>query len=252
MVAASPLPQLTASELLPSLPFASTFSAVTSLSVRTSWDLLLSTLVSEGDDIIMTGINISTMVLIASAHNVKIKVADVDVASLKPDWEAVAGMIGPRTKAILVAHVFGVTVDLRPLAAICASKNVLLISDAAESYDPVECDENMMGDVTFFSFGLIKPCTAVSGAVTVVKDNQRTKGIAAAIRRKEVRRSKVTSEASFGGCWVHRLFNLRLADGTIYDQMTSKTAIPQLISPPPLIRREDTGASQDASGTASS
>lgn len=71
-------------------------------------------------------------------------------------------------RAVLAAHLFGVRLDLDPVAAWCAARGIPLIEDAAQAWDG--SDGHPGATATLFSFGMIKRCTALGGAMARVRD----------------------------------------------------------------------------------
>jgi perosamine synthetase len=105
--------------------------ALPCLSVRTAFDALLAALApAPGDEIMMSGVNIADMAEIARAHGMTIRAMDISAETLAPTAEAIAAAASPRTRLVLVAHLFGSRMDLAPFAALRAG-GVLLVEDCA-------------------------------------------------------------------------------------------------------------------------
>src|SRR3982751_3721918 len=58
--------------------------------------------------------------------------ADVDPATLNIDARAAAALVGPRTKAALIVHLFGRVAEAAALEQACAAKGIPLVEDAAQ------------------------------------------------------------------------------------------------------------------------
>jgi perosamine synthetase len=167
--------------------------SVPCLSVRTAFDALLSTLApAPGDEIVMSGVNIADMAAIAQAHGLTIRAIDVAADTLAPAPAAVAAALTPRTRLVLVAHLFGSRVDLAPFATI-RRKGVLLVEDCAQAWSP-EFHGSPEADVSLFSFGPIKTRTALGGAVAVFRDAAPAALVAA----------RVGGYAPLGAAWLLR------------------------------------------------
>jgi len=78
----------------------------------------------------------------------------------------------------VIAQLFGARADLRRLAEITRARDLLLVEDCAQCYDPGERAATC-ADVTMFSFGLIKTATCVGGAVLLVLDDALRRQMAA-------------------------------------------------------------------------
>ena len=87
--------------------------ALVSLSVRTGWDLFLGALaLPPGSEIIMSAVTIPDMARIVEQHCLVPVPIDVDAGRLEPDLDQLEDSISPRTRAILVAHLFGSRIDM--------------------------------------------------------------------------------------------------------------------------------------------
>lgn len=145
--------------------------AIVSLSVRTGWDLLLSALeLPAGSEVITSAVTIPDMVRIIEHHGLVPVAADVDVARLEPDVEQIERLITPRTRAILVAHLFGSRVDMTPIVELAKRHDLLVIEDCAQAFVGSEYAGHPETDCALFSFGTIKTATALGGAVVRVRD----------------------------------------------------------------------------------
>jgi len=82
--------------------------------------------------------------------------------------------ITPKTKAILVVHMYGLPVDMDPVIEICTKYNLLLIEDAAEmhgqTYKGKKCGS--FGDVSIFSFYPNKIITTGEGGMIVTNNEE--------------------------------------------------------------------------------
>jgi dTDP-4-amino-4,6-dideoxygalactose transaminase len=142
--------------------------AVTALSVRSAFDALLAELdLPDGCEIVMSAVNIDGMFEIARAHGLTIRPVDVELSTLAPAASAVKRAIGPKTRLVLVAHLFGARADLAGVAAVCRRAGVLLVEDCAQAFTGAL---TLAGDVALYSFGPIKSATALGGAVALVRD----------------------------------------------------------------------------------
>jgi dTDP-4-amino-4,6-dideoxygalactose transaminase len=145
-------------------------NAMPVLSVRSGFDLLLGTMQwPAGSEIVCSALNIPDMTMVARQHGLVPVPADLDVERLAPSLELLEQAITPRTKAILVAHLYGNFVPLEPIAAIARRHGLMLIEDAAEIYDGVYTG-HPAADVSLFSFGPLKTATSLAGGVLCAQD----------------------------------------------------------------------------------
>lgn len=142
-----------------------------SLSVRTGWDLLLAALhLPAGSEVIMSAVTIPDMVRIVAHHGLVPMPVDVDAARLEPAYEDLERAVSPRTRAILVAHLFGSRVDMAPIIQLAQQHNLLMIEDCAQAFVGRDYAGHPATDVSLFSFGPIKTATALGGAILRVRD----------------------------------------------------------------------------------
>ncbi|AFY95474.1 DegT/DnrJ/EryC1/StrS family aminotransferase [Chamaesiphon minutus] len=142
-----------------------------SLCVRTSFDLLLKSLeLPAGSEILMSAVNIMHMEEIVKQHDCIPIPIDLDLATLAPSIEVLERSISPQSRILVIAHLFGAIIDLDPYVDLCKSNNILLVEDCAQSFDGWRYLGHPEADLSLFSFGPIKSCTALGGAITLVRD----------------------------------------------------------------------------------
>ncbi|MBE7559827.1 DegT/DnrJ/EryC1/StrS family aminotransferase [bacterium] len=62
--------------------------------------------------------------------------ADVDPLTYNVTAETIAPRITPRTRAIIVTHLFGNMCDMDPIMALAKKHNLPVIEDAAQAFSP--------------------------------------------------------------------------------------------------------------------
>jgi dTDP-4-amino-4,6-dideoxygalactose transaminase len=148
-----------------------TNEALVSLSVRTGWDLFLGALaLPPGSEIIMSAVTIPDMARIVEHHCLVPAPIDVDPQRLEPDLDELEESITPRTRAILVAHLFGSRIDMTPVIDLARQHGLLVIEDCAQAFVGRSYAGHPESDCSMFSFGPIKTATALGGAVLRVRD----------------------------------------------------------------------------------
>jgi dTDP-4-amino-4,6-dideoxygalactose transaminase len=141
------------------------------LSVRSGFDLLLGELAwPAGDEVLVTAITIPDMSRILEEHGLRPAPVDLDPATLAPDEAALERAVTPRTRAVLVAHLFGARLLLDRLIAWAHGRGLLVLEDCAQAFTADGFDGHAAADVCMFSFGTIKTATAFGGGVFLVKD----------------------------------------------------------------------------------
>ncbi len=143
--------------------------ALPCLSVRTAFDALLQAIEAKpGDEIVLSAVNIESMAAVAKAHGVTLVPVDIDVRTMSPSADAMDAAITPRTRLILIAHLFGARLSLAPYAGV-KPEGVLLVEDCAQAWRP-DFAPSSEADVSLLSFGPIKRRTALGGAVALFRD----------------------------------------------------------------------------------
>ena len=145
--------------------------AIVCLSVRSAFDLLLTSLkLPRGSEVLVSAVTIGGMLRIIEEHGLVAVPADLDAISMAPHLDTLARGLSARTRAVLVAHLFGGRIDLRPIADFTRRHHLILIEDAAQAYAGPGYIGHHAADVSLFSFGPIKTATALGGAIVRVRD----------------------------------------------------------------------------------
>ncbi len=141
------------------------------LCVRTSLDLLLQSLnLPAGSEVLMSAINIRDMVEVVKQHGLVPVPIDIALDTLAPSLQLLETLISEKSRVFIVAHLFGSIINLEPYAQLCQRHNILLVEDCAQAFAGLNYYGSKNADVSFFSFGPIKSCTALGGAVTLISN----------------------------------------------------------------------------------
>lgn len=144
--------------------------ALACLSVRTGFDLLLASLrLPKHSEVLLSAVTIPDMVRIIEHHGLVPVPVDVEAGRMAPSLEALRGAITPRTRVLVVAHLFGGRVTMEPILEFAAQHGLFVIEDCAQAFDG-EYRGHARSDAAMFSFGPIKTATALGGAVVRVRD----------------------------------------------------------------------------------
>jgi dTDP-4-amino-4,6-dideoxygalactose transaminase len=136
------------------------------LSVRSGFDLLLATLALPcGSEVLVSAITIPDMIRIIEHHGLVPVPVDLDPQQMSPTDDAWQGAVTPATRAILVAYLFGGRANIEPLLELARQHNLFVIEDCAQAFAGMEYQGHPDVDASMFSFGMIKACTALGGAV---------------------------------------------------------------------------------------
>lgn len=168
--------------------------------------------IGAGDEVILpTSTIISCAAAIVRAGATPVLV-DCDPRTWNMDVESIEKRITPRTKAIMVVHIFGLPTDMNPVLALAQMHGLYVIEDTAEAigqtYRGRPCGS--FGDISTFSFYANKHVTTGEGGMLVTDDP------AAAERCRGLRNLCFKPEQRFVHDelgWNFRLTNLQAALG---------------------------------------
>ncbi len=128
--------------------------------------------IGKGDEVIMPTFTIIS----CAASVVRAGALPVLVDSDPETWNMEVGQIGskitPKTKAIMVVHIYGLPVDMSPVLEIAEKHGLKIIEDAAEmhgqTYKGRQCGS--FGELSTFSFYANKHITTGEGGMVVTDD----------------------------------------------------------------------------------
>ena len=143
------------------------------LSVRSGWDLWLEAQgLRAGDEVLVSAVTHPDMVRIVHAHGLRAIPVDIDPETLAPRPWMLEAALTPRTRVVLVAHLFGGRMDIGPLARFARERGLLLAEDCAQAFQGPGSMGDPTADVSMYSFGTLKTSTALGGAVLRVRDRE--------------------------------------------------------------------------------
>ena len=146
-------------------------NTVASLSVRSGLDAVLHVLAfPRGSEIVVSAITIPHVVDILLEHGLIPVPVDIDLATLAIDADDARSAITSKTKAILVAHLFGSRMPLDDVVVVAREHSLPLFEDCAQANDGSSWRGHADATVSMFSFGSIKRQTALGGGLLRFKD----------------------------------------------------------------------------------
>ena len=126
----------------------------------------------EGDEVIMPSFTIISCAQSLINKGIKPVLLDSDLRTFNVDVETIEEKITPKTKAIMIVHIYGLTVDVKPILNLAKKYNLKIIEDAAEvigqTYRGMQCGS--FGDVSTFSFYPNKHITTGEGGMVLCDD----------------------------------------------------------------------------------
>lgn len=133
---------------------------------------LLSLSIGSGDEVLVSTLtNMATFfaVIYQSAKPVPI---DIEEDTWNIDPQLLESKLTPRTKAILVVHLFGHPVDMDPVISIAKKHNLFVIEDCAEAHGATYKGKKVggIGNIGCFSFYANKIITTGEGGMITTND----------------------------------------------------------------------------------
>jgi CDP-4-dehydro-6-deoxyglucose reductase, E1 len=125
-----------------------------------------------GDEVIVPALSWSTTVWPLVQCGLKPVIVDIDPVTLNIDPNEIERAISPRTRAVMLVHVYGNPCDMAAIVDICKRRNLELIEDCCEalgaSYDGAAVGK--FGRVGTFSFYFSHHMTTLEGGMCVTDD----------------------------------------------------------------------------------
>ena len=125
-----------------------------------------------GDEVIVPGFCFLAAANVALHMKATPVFAEVDPETWCVTAEAIEARITPRTRAIVPVHTYGNVCDLDPILELAASKNIVVIEDAAESFASKYKGRwsGAIAPMGTFSFQATKTITTGEGGMVVTND----------------------------------------------------------------------------------
>lgn len=168
--------------------------------------------IGVGDEVILPTFTIISCALAIIRAGATPIVVDADSTTWNMDVNLIEEQITPKTKAIMVVHIYGIPSDMRPIMELAKKYGLLVIEDTAEligqKFDGKSCGS--FGDISTFSFYANKHITTGEGGMIT------TNNLELANKCKKLRNLCFQPELRFVHeelGWNFRLTNLQAAVG---------------------------------------
>lgn len=130
--------------------------------------------IGPGDEVIMPTFTIISCIAQIVRNGGKPVLVDSDPITWNMDVTQIETKITPRTKAIMIVHIFGLPVDVDPVLKIAKRHGLKVIEDAAEmhgqTYKSKPCGS--FGEISTFSFYPNKHITTGEGGMILTDDDE--------------------------------------------------------------------------------
>jgi len=129
---------------------------------------------SPGDEVVIPSFTIISCVTPVIESGATPVLVDCDPKTFNSSPEQIISAITPRTKAIMLVHIYGLPVDADPILAIAKENGIKVVEDAAEAigldYKNRPCGS--LGDISAFSFYPNKHITTGEGGMILTDDDK--------------------------------------------------------------------------------
>ena len=130
--------------------------------------------IGEGDEVIMPALTIISCAMAITRLGAIPVLVDSDIHTWNMKADEVEAKITPKTKAIMIVHLYGLPVEADKVLALAEKYNLKVIEDAAEmhgqTYKGKPCGS--FGDISTFSFYPNKHITTGEGGMVVTDDEK--------------------------------------------------------------------------------
>ena len=128
--------------------------------------------IKKDDEVIVPALTWSTSVFPLSQYNLVPVFVDSDLMTLNIDTNKIEEAITPKTRAIMVVHIYGNPCKMDEIVKIAKKHNLILIEDSCESMGSFYKGKAVgsFGIASSFSFYFSHHITCMEGGITVTKD----------------------------------------------------------------------------------
>jgi dTDP-4-amino-4,6-dideoxygalactose transaminase len=209
------------------------------VSLETAFEVLG---VGPGDEVITSPFTFAATINAILRTGATVRFADIGSDfTVRP--EAVASLIGPRTKAVVPVHLYGLMADMGPIMALAAEHGLAVVEDAAQAHG-ASIDGRRAGSfgIGSFSFYATKNVAAGEGGLLTTSDDDlarrfrllRNQGMVERYRYETVGRNlRMTDlQAALAVPQMERLAEINAARSAHADELTKRLqGVPGLVLP---------------------
>ena len=123
--------------------------------------------IKEGDEVILPAYMVPEVVEVIKGYKANPVFIDIDPTTNNMDPKLIEGKIGKKTKAIVMAHIYGQPCDIEKILKIARTYNLKIIEDCAQACGAEYKGRKVgtFGDVAYFSFGVMKNMNTLGGGM---------------------------------------------------------------------------------------
>ena len=138
---------------------------------------LISLGVGPGDEVIVPSFTFAATANVIALVGAKPVFVDIDPMTYCINPQLVKAAVTPKTKAIIVVHLYGLPAEMNEIVKIAKEHSLLVIEDAAQAHI-ASIDNKMVGtfgDAAAFSFYPTKNMTSGEGGMAVLSDSNQAR-----------------------------------------------------------------------------
>lgn len=140
--------------------------------------------IGEGDEVIVPSNTYIASILAVSSNRATPVMVEPNILTYNIDPSKIEEKITPKTKAILVVHLYGQACDMDPILDLAKKFNLKVIEDCAQSHGAIYKGKRVgnLGDAAAFSFYPGKNLGALGDAGAITTNDEDLKGKLFALR----------------------------------------------------------------------
>jgi dTDP-4-amino-4,6-dideoxygalactose transaminase len=157
--------------------------------------------VATGDEVILPPFTFVATGSAVSALGAKPVFADIHPSTYNLDPAQLERRVTPRTKAIVVVHLYGLAADMEPIMEFARKKNLPVVEDSAQAIGAgyKGCRTGSLGDVACFSFYPTKNLGACGDAGMIVTNSAERAARLRILRNHGQTEKYISSEPGWNG-----------------------------------------------------
>ncbi len=130
--------------------------------------------IGEGDEVITPAFSFIASANAVLYNNAKPIFADIDLSTYTIDPEDTLEKITPKTRAIILVHLYGHPCDIKPFLDIASDHKLYIIEDASQAHGATYNGKKVgsFGDIAVFSLYATKNMTTGEGGIIVTNDEE--------------------------------------------------------------------------------
>ncbi len=147
---------------------------------------------APGSEVIVPAFNLFAVVEQFRGAGLVPRFCDVRRDDLNIDVEAAARLVTPKTRVLLVTHMFGHPADMRPLLDLARRHNLIVVEDCAHALGSQYHGRMVgtFGTAAIHSFSVLKLVTTFGGGMVTMDDDDLFEGVRCELARLNVERPR--------------------------------------------------------------